>query len=111
MNNCAVGSVTATGAAINVSVGFQPRYVKVANTAKNVVVEYIHGIGAGKGIKDQDKAVAEGGTASYTVGPQLISSNGITQYAGSSTTSEGFTIGADTDLNVSGDTLYYIAHR
>jgi len=111
MNDFAVGSVAGTGAAINVSVGFQPRYIRVVNTAKNVVVEYIDGIGAGKGIKDQDQAVAEGGSASYTVGPQFISSNGITKYAGSSSAPEGFTIGADTDLNVSGDTLYYVAHR
>lgn len=42
----------------------------------------------------------------------VLSSLGISVYAGSSASAAlGFTIGADTDVNVSGDTLLYIAMR
>ena len=105
------GSITGTGSTINVSLGFKPKYVKVFNTAKNVVMEWIDGMGNGKGVKDQDQAVNEGGTNTYTVGPQAVTSNGISAYDGDTSTPAGFTIGADTDLNVNGDTLYYIAAR
>lgn len=110
-NNFVTGEVTATGSAINVSIGFTPSYVKVVNTAKNVVMEWISGMGAGKGVKNQNQAVDEGGTATYTVGPQAVASNGISAYSGDDSNPAGFTIGADTDLNVSGNTLYYIAMR
>ena len=41
-----------------------------------------------------------------------ITSNGISQYDGvESSAAEGFTIGADTGLNVSGETIVYVAIR
>ena len=51
------------------------------------------------------------GTPTYN----LITTLGISQYAGSDTpgsaAAPGFTIGADTDVNVSAETIVYIAHR
>ncbi len=45
-------------------------------------------------------------------GEELITANGITQYEGTSGgNSEGFTIGADSDVNVSGETIVYTAYR
>jgi hypothetical protein len=45
-------------------------------------------------------------------GEELITSGGISQYVGTSGgDSEGFTIGADSDVNVSGETLVYSAFR
>lgn len=45
-------------------------------------------------------------------GKERISSNGITKYAGTvAGDSEGFTIGADDDVNVSGETIAYVAYR
>lgn len=47
-----------------------------------------------------------------TASTDKLSSNGITPYDGSAQTAAvGFTIGADTDVNISGDTLMYIAMR
>ena len=40
-----------------------------------------------------------------------ITSGGITPYVGSQSASEGFTIGTDSDLNVSAETLFYVAAR
>jgi hypothetical protein len=45
-------------------------------------------------------------------GEELITANGISQYAGAAgSLSAGFTIGADTDINVSGETILWEAYR
>jgi len=45
-------------------------------------------------------------------GEEKITANGISQYVGTEAGySDGFTIGADTDVNVSGETLLYKAYR
>lgn len=45
-------------------------------------------------------------------GDELVTANGISQYAGSAgSASKGLTIGADTDLNVSGETILYSVGR
>ena len=44
-------------------------------------------------------------------GAEEVTANGISLYTGSTTAGEGFTIGADTDINVSGETILYEAYR
>lgn len=95
----ATGTVEGTGAAINVELGFTPVYVKVVNWDDPTSMEWWTGMGAAAGAKTTD-AVA------FT----KATSNGISAYAGvQATTGKGFTIGADTDLNVEDETLFWIA--
>jgi len=106
------GSVAGTGAAINVSIGFKPDYVRAinyTNTAGAVAsVEWFTGMTAAHALKGL--GVADNGT-SGDESAAFITSLGISQYDGTDALTEGFTIGADTDLNVSGDTILYIAMR
>lgn len=95
----ASGTVEGTGAAINVQCGFTPAYVKVTNFDDPTQMEWWAGMGAAAGVK-------------LTDAPALtkVTSNGITAYAGTrGGNSAGFTIGADTDLNVDGETLFWVA--
>lgn len=109
-NSTAVGSVEGTGAAINVSIGFVPRYVKVFNLddagTLAPTVEWFGGMTDGHGLKTL--GIADNGTTSK-VSSAAITTGGISEYAGSLTTSAGFTIGTDADINVSAETIYYIA--
>lgn len=92
------GSVTGTGAAINVSVGFVPDYVKVINDTAGASIEWFSGMTDGHGYK---RVAAGTGTK--------ITSGGISDFTGSSTAGEGFTLGADADVNVNTVTLRYVA--
>jgi hypothetical protein len=87
------GTATAGPAAVNVGLGFVPRYVKVFNLVANAVVttEFIQGdddVDMGEGVKI-DAAAAAGATAAE------LAANGIT--VGTVTIGdqqvEGFTIG------------------
>lgn len=115
MEQVVTGSIAGTGATINISLGFIPRYVKVFNYndagALYPTVEWWEGMPAASGLKNKRQAVNEGGTATYSVVNERITANGISEYAGSANASKGFTIGADTDINVSGETVYYLALR
>ena len=88
------GTQNGTGAAISVVCGFRPRYVKVVNVATGGLcsIEHIDTMAAASGFKG-----VTDGTKTF------ISSNGITL------NDFGFTIGADTDVNVSGEAIHYIA--
>lgn len=100
--NIAVGSYldTGTAAAISITTGFQPRYVKVVNvTAAStglVVMEWFEGMSDANGIKTYDEGTSETGVT-------LITTLGITPSA------TGFTIGLDTDLNVTSEQLHWMA--
>lgn len=105
----AVGSIVGvTGTAINVHLGFVPRFVKCWNVSDGTLpqVVWFKGIAAASGYKE----VITGGT--YKV-PSIMSSGGITAYAGTDATGDeaGFTFGTDSDLNGTGDTIYYVALR
>ena len=92
-----VGTVTGTGAAINISLGWIPDYVKVVNlTDGDTIDEWFRGNGAGTSIRTV-LAVATNAT------------NGISEYAGTGAIAPGFTIG--TAISETGDTLNWFALR
>ncbi len=114
MQEVVVGEVTGTGNAIDVSVGFLPAYVRLANpTNANVpTIEWWYGMPDGSGIKVIKKAVNEGGTASYSVGNTYVTTGGISTYRGTPAGNPvGFTIGTDADINVSGEKIRYFVAR
>jgi len=83
-----------TAAAIDIVLGFTPRYIKVINSAATGgYMEFIEGMANASGFKYLS---ADGAGA-------LVTSNGIT------VTAEGFTIGLDTDINVKAEQLTWIA--
>lgn len=87
------GSLIGTGAAIDVkTVGFRPRSVHVINVSSGDEAKWTHTLADAAAFK----RVAAGTGA-------LITSDGITPIA------EGFTLGADTDLNVSGEIVHWEA--
>lgn len=93
----AAGTYTGTGAAINISLGFVPDYVRVANiTDGDTTWDWFNGMAAGTAIQT-DTAVA------------TLGSNGITAYAGSTTASAGFTVG--TGLSESAKVFRWVAMR
>ena len=97
VNNVAVGRHIIesgdTAAAITITCGFQPRYVKVQNlAATGATMEWYEGMSAASGWKT---VVAGDG--------ELITTLGITVSA------SGFIIGLDTDLNVKAEQLSWMA--
>lgn len=96
------GTGTGTGAAINVSIGFLPNMVMVMNTTGNCFIVWTSDMGAAAGQKTVDSGAG-------TTDVSMLSSLGISQYTGSASASQGFTIGADTDINVNAETYYYVA--
>lgn len=95
------GTQDGTGAAINISLGWLPDHVVVQNieAADFARLEWYTGMTAAHAIK------------TVTSTKSAITSLGISTYAGSATAEKGFTIGADTDVNVSGEALTWIAYR
>lgn len=93
-SKCRVGSVTGTGATLEVrKLGFRPRYVKVFNvSADNAAGEWLEGMADASAFK-----TITDGTVS------VITTLGITPL------SDGFSLGADTDLNVDGELIRYVA--
>lgn len=105
-NNIAIGTVEGTGSAINVQIGWVPRAVLVFNIDGDC-----YGVWAdvGFGADDAQKTVDSG---SGTTDVSTVTSGGITAYAGTAAGDKaGFTIGTDTDLNVSAQTIVYMAFR
>ena len=91
-------TVEGTAAVINVSVGFQPAAIRIDNIDGDAILFWNDAMPAASGMK----TVAAGTTAHVTA-------NGVSLYAGTSTVSEGFTIGTDTDINVADETLVWTA--
>lgn len=88
------GTQNGTGAAIPINLGFKPKYVKVINVAAGGLCSLEH----------VDTMAAASGFKGITAGTKIfITSNGITL------TDYGFTIGADTDVNVSGEAIHWFA--
>ena len=88
------GAGVGTGAALSIkTVGFRPRKVEIYNVTDPTSMVWINTMPDAAGYKDND------------VGVWVASSTGITPLA------NGFTIGADTDLNVDGQIFYWVAYE
>jgi hypothetical protein len=93
--------VVGTGAAINVQVGFLPRYIKVYNftSATFETCEWWEGMSAGYGLLGKNSVFSQ------------ITTGGLSQYAGGENYAKGFTIGTNADLNAAGEVIYWLAVR
>ena len=94
ISNTVVGAyiTTGTAAAFNITTGFTPRYVRIVNETSGDVIEWYEGMADAEGYK----RVAAGTGA-------LVTTNGITPLG------YGFTVGLDTDINVTSEQLSWIA--
>lgn len=106
----ATGSVTGTGADITVKVGFQPSHVRVVNVETGDAMEWFSGMADDSAVKMTN---AIDGTSR-----SVITSEGITPYAGTvnATTGQimnapGFVVGADANVNIVGNAIYYEVDR
>ncbi len=105
MEQFKTGTQDGTGASIDISLGWTPDYVVVINweATDYTEIRWFKGMTAGHGIKEitgTDRDLSK------------ITSLGITQLgASASDTVEGFRIGADTDLNVAGESITWCAWR
>lgn len=96
------GTVTGTGAAINVSIGWQPDEVEVINISDLTnfpTLLWRKGMAAAAALKRSLSTWS------------LLTTLGISMYVGDSTHGEGFTIGADATVNVNTNTLLWTAKR
>jgi len=106
------GTVMGTGARIDVPLGFEPDYIKLFNISDAdglaPTMEWAAGMPAQRGFKTL-RVVDNGttGRASST----YVTTNGISLYPGDDNTPQGFSIGADTDINVNGETIVWVAMR
>ena len=94
------GTQDGTGAAIAVTLGFRPKYVKVINVEGKAMLEFVDTMAAGKGYKILTGIDDTTDTVSLH---SYIASGGITL------NDYGFSIGTDTDINVSGEELHWFA--
>jgi hypothetical protein len=102
------GTYEGTAAAINISLGWVPDYVKVWNAEDgDVAWEWFNGMGAGDALSSANHDTAQ---------HSLITANGIDAYEpdtpnaqGYLTATPGFTVG--TALSESGKTFRYVAMR
>lgn len=90
------GAVIGTGAALPVrTVGYRPRRVTLINENGLAVAEWTDTMPDGSMLKE-----ITAGTKSFVTG-----GNGITPL------SDGFSLGADADMNVSGEKIHWVAHE
>lgn len=87
---------TGTVAAMDVDLGFKPRYVKVVNVDGLAMMEWFEGMANASAVKTVDS----GSNATDIV---KLTSNGIT------VTDFGFTIGLDTDVVVTSEQISWLA--
>lgn len=102
MNENFFKTMDGTGASIDVYCGFTPAHVQVVNIESATIeqLDWYSGMADASAIK----------TVTGTVARTKITSLGITPLD-SATYGKGFRIGADTDVNVSGETIVIIAER
>lgn len=108
--NVATGSWTADAAATNVSIGWTPSYVIVTSVTNTyITAEWQTGMAANSCLMSK----ATGTTATETTAAivSLPTVSCISTYAGSTSAGPGFTMGADTTINVTGRTLRFRAFR
>lgn len=94
VSNTAVGRYldTGTAAEFDITTGFKPRYVKVSNITSRDQLEWFEGMADASAVK----TVAAGTRT-------LITTLGITPLT------NGFTIGLDTDVNVTSEQISWLA--
>jgi len=95
LNPCKSGTLTGTGSAITVTIGFKPGVVFLYNATDPGTLWWTKNLADAYGYR------SVGSTGIETV----ISSNGITPFQ------EGFVFGADSEMNESSDVIYWIAWR
>jgi len=105
------GYVIGTGAEIKIYTGFYPKNIKILNTEGLCTLEWIKNMDAGAGLKIVDSGSGTTDISFITTGGITIMGPGDydstkTPYAG-----VGFIIGTDSDINVSGEDLYFVAYR
>ena len=101
LDGFAVGSVEGTGSTIDIELRFTPRYVVLTNVDGDVQLEWDHTMADASGYK---KAYGSAYALITTLGvtPKELNELEDSGY-------RGFAIGADTDLNVSAETIKYKA--
>lgn len=108
----ACGYVIGTGAAIRIIMGWCPRKVELYNTEGNCFGVWVKNMDAGSIFKTVD-------SGSGTTDISLVTSGGITiigadEYSSTDKVSGdgmGFIIGTDSDINVSGEDIYFFASK
>lgn len=105
MNEAFFKTMDGTGANIDIACGFVPAYVKVVNIESTTMeeLEWFKGMADASAIKHVTGTVARTKITSLGITPLNDSS--------SSTGEKGFRIGADTDVNVAGETIVIMALR
>jgi hypothetical protein len=96
-NSTKIGVVTGTGAALNVSLGFIPDYVRIVAEDGSANTEWFEGMAEGSAVRATNGALAA-----------VAAPNGIATFVGSNVP-KGFTIGAGTSQ--AGKKLFYFAAR
>jgi hypothetical protein len=97
-DNLRVGTVTGTGAAVNISLGWIPDFVIIFNATDGDVVDFwANGMTALTSVLINTAAATR------------AASDGISTYTGATTAAKGFTIGAG--ISESAKVLYYLACR
>lgn len=91
------GTVTGTGAAINISLGWLPDYVRVVNASDGDTIDEWH------------VGMASGTSVTTGTGTSTRATGGISQYNGTAATPLGFTIGSG--ISETDKTLTWFASR
>lgn len=97
MNEIETGTVTGTGAVINISIGFVPDYFKIIN------------ITDGDRIDEWFRGMTDDTSIETLLAVALNAADGISEYAGSDSAAPGVSIG--TDISESAKVLRWIAMR
>lgn len=99
VNRMMTGSLVGTGSAINVrTVTFRPRKVEIFNVSGVCMAVWTNTMADASALKTVDS-----GAGATDI--SFVTSDGITPL------SDGFTLGADSDLNASGETVHWVAHQ
>jgi|GEM_PF-6286607 len=93
-------TVATDAAANNVEIGFIPSFLIIVNYTNPSMHLYAHGMAAAYNVM-----IATAG------GMSVVTTGGITEYAGDNNHAPGFTYGTDGTLNTAADVLYFIAFR
>ena len=99
----AVGQIPGTGADIDIALPFTPRYVRLVNRDGLAAAEHFCGMASGTAVK-----TITAGTMSLVAAP-----NGVTLHEqfelDDPAPARGFRIGADADLNVTDEEIFWFA--